>query len=92
MYRDRRRRRALRGLAVGRVTTLVPLTVPAPAFACLPYEAASNFSFRDGLNLAVVGNVLSVLDVGQQPHKPVIVDVDEIIAGADPVCSTLGGA
>jgi hypothetical protein len=82
MHRYRRGSRAGLELAMAVVILVVGLTLPARAFACLAYEAASDFSFVKGLNLAVVGRVASVLDRGEQPHARVVVDVKTTIAGA----------
>jgi hypothetical protein len=68
-------------LVVVFATALVSMTIPAPVFACLPYEAASDFSFRDGLNLAVAGHVAVVEDVGEQERARVNVTVEAVIAG-----------
>ena len=69
-------------LAAAFAIGLVSLTHPTPAFACLAVEAASDFSFAGGLNLAVAGRVVSVLDEGEQPHARVVIEVNVIIAGA----------
>ena len=76
-----RRGRVAAPVGLGTLLLLASMVNPGAALACLPYEAASNFSFTDGLSLAVVGRVTEVLDEGLQERASVIVTVGTIIAG-----------
>ena len=68
-------------MGLGILVLLASMARPTTAVACLAYTAASNFSFVDGLNLAVVGEVTDVLDEGLQDKARVIVAVEITIAG-----------
>lgn len=77
----RRRGRAAIPVGLGILVLLASMALPTTAVACLAYTAASNFSFVDSLNLAVVGEVTDVLDDGLQDKARVIVAVEITIAG-----------
>jgi hypothetical protein len=77
----RRRRREALPVGLSMLVLLASMVLPTTAAACLAYEAASNFSFADSLNLAVVGEVTDVLDEGLQDKARVIVAVEKTIAG-----------
>ena len=81
MYADRQLSCVAAAVVLGFMLWATALVLPAPARACLPASAASNFAFQDRLNLAVVGTVTSVRDVGVQEHALVIVAVETVIAG-----------
>jgi hypothetical protein len=70
-------------LTLGLVTLLLvaSLVNPRTAYACLPYTAASNFSFTGSLGLAVLGHVTEVLDEGLQERARVVITVETVIAG-----------
>ena len=68
-------------MGLGILVLLASMARPTTAVACLAYTAASNFSFVDSLNLAVVGEVTDVLDEGLQDKARIIVAIEITIAG-----------
>jgi hypothetical protein len=85
-------RRVFLGVLAGSALWAAGLMQPAVSRACLPYDPASDFSFAQGVEFAVLGTVTDVVERAGlgEPRVGVVVAVTRVVAGHDRATVLIG--